>query len=69
MSHWYRAPRAVSVRHLISRSGEGLVFDRAIDGPTEMLQVLSRNVPYSRGVRARGETFSQGDCKILPGNS
>lgn len=31
------------MRHLISRSGEGFVFDRAFDAPTEMLQVLSRN--------------------------
>jgi hypothetical protein len=44
MSHWYRAPRQISLRELVRRSGAGLVSDHGIDVPGELLRALSKTV-------------------------
>jgi transcriptional regulator of heat shock response len=44
MSHWYRAPRQISLRELIRRSGEGLVLDRGVRVPSDILQALSKRI-------------------------
>jgi hypothetical protein len=44
MSHWYRAPRPISLRDLVRRSGEGLVLDRGVDVPPAILGALSTKI-------------------------
>ena len=44
MSHWYRAPRQISLRDLLRRSGEGLVLDCGIDLPADILLALSKKI-------------------------
>jgi hypothetical protein len=44
MSHWHRAPRAVSVRSLVQRYAKCILLDRTIEVPAGNLKALSMDI-------------------------
>jgi hypothetical protein len=55
MSHWYRAPRPISLRDLVRRSGEELVLDRGLDVPLDIMQALSKKIHPIQELSSREE--------------
>lgn len=44
MSHWHRAPRAISVRSLVQRCAKCIFLDRTVELPVRDLKTLSKDV-------------------------
>jgi hypothetical protein len=44
MSHWHRAPRAISVCSLVQRYAKCILLDRAIEVPAGNLKALSKDI-------------------------
>lgn len=44
MSHWHRAPRAISVRSLVQRCAKCILLDRSVEYSVENLKALSKDI-------------------------
>jgi len=44
MSHWYRLPRALTVKYLLERAKRDFILDEALSAYRDMFRSLSRNV-------------------------
>jgi hypothetical protein len=48
MSHWHRAPRAISLRSLVQRCAKSILLDRSVEIPAGDLKALSKEIQAIR---------------------
>lgn len=59
MSHWYRLPRAVSVKYFLQRSKRDFILDEPLSAYKEMFQSLSQNIFLVCDLCSRGSSAAQ----------